>query len=861
MTRAAAVGFWKTVGLLLGASRRRSGGRQRRQQELFNNRSGANRTNWGGLGTLIGIGITAVLHGCAAYAVITAVDAGERMQIERHGKTVVSRSFLEEVQNAEVARQQVADSSSDAPDVGYADEAKDIARDDGEDKDVVEQRLRASVGAWGTGELVPRDQAEMGLVGIARSGPVATIVGALALLWWFAMVVCQGEGLELDLQRRRHPMWEWLLSHPVGASGVFFAEMISPISANPTYWTAPLFVGILYGAAQGVLQGLAAAFLIGVPITVAAACLGKALEIGAILRLPVRSRGAAIGILSWFGYAAMISMFLGSAIVSRIEVLLDGLIDAKATPDWLLLQLFLGRGADGTFSFVRGMLFCWGVSGIILVGAVIFSARSVRNGLSGAFASDNAPAKRANKAGKPTAKFGRDPLYRKEYLWFVRDRSAIVQAILIPLTVAGFQLFNMRGLVRYAGDSWNYLCGAAILFGTYFLWILGPKSLTSEGSALWIALTWPRGLESILKAKAWLWSMIASGLVIVVLLAGCWMFPASSWKIALVGIAWVFFARTMADKAVTLVTVVSDSGEPQKIPAGRRWAAQLGMLTFAIGIATQQWNLAIVGIVYSWITGEAMWENLSARLPYLYDPWSESLPPPPTLMHAMVAISIMVECASILTALILAAGGQDAIGVAQTIGYAACAVGVSLGMTHFLGERGVDPVQVWCWRDASPPDAPEESLIYRYVAADRQDVRWLVYGVGAGVLLGLLAHFYLLAIALVPAIGDMIQMSQDQMNKVPGLAVAYAVMAIAFAPFAEEYLFRGLLFRTLDRRWGGWKAVAGGAAFFAIYHPPIAWLPVSLVGAANCLLFKKSRRLAPAILLHMSYNIIVTLWV
>jgi membrane protease YdiL (CAAX protease family) len=73
----------------------------------------------------------------------------------------------------------------------------------------------------------------------------------------------------------------------------------------------------------------------------------------------------------------------------------------------------------------------------------------------------------------------------------------------------------------------------------------------------------------------------------------------------------------------------------------------------------------------------------------------------------------------------------------------------------------------------------------------------------------------------------------------------HAVMAVAFAPFAKEYLFRGLLFRALDREWGGWRAVAGSAAFFAIYHQPLAWLPVGLLGIANALLFKKTGRLAP----------------
>ncbi len=693
-----------------------------------------------------------------------------------------------------------------------------------------------------------------GLAALARAGPTAALLGSAILLWWFAMVACQGEGLELDLQRRRHPMWEWLLSHPIGAGAAFFAEMLSPLFANPSYWTTPLFVGIVYGAAQDPAAGFAAAFLVGIPVTVAAACLGKALEIGAILRLPVRSRGAVIGILSWFGYASMVSMFFGPTVMPRIAEAVGRWIEFDIDPSRSLVGLFLGLGADGDFSFLRGVLFCWAASALVIAAAVTFSARSVRHGLSGAFAADAVPARPAKRA-----KFGRDPLFRKEYLWFVRDRSAIVQTILIPVTIAGFQLFNLRVILEHAEDSWNYLAGVAIFFGTYFLWILGPKSLTSEGSALWIALTWPRGLESVLKAKAWLWSTIANAVVFAILLAGCWMFPQDAWKIALVGAGWIVFSRSMAEKSVTLVTVVSESGEAQQVPSGRRWAAQLGMLSFAIGVCTEQWGLAIVGIVYSWITAAAMWENLRARLPYLYDPWSERLPPPPTLMHAMVAISILIECASIIMALIFAVGGKDSLALAQGVGYAVCAVGVSLAVSSFLSDRGVSPARIWCWRDEEPGD--KEPWIRRYVAVDRREAGWLLFGLGGGVVLALFAQLYLSAIALVPSIAETIHASELQMQSIPGMAITYAVIAIAFAPFAEEYLFRGLVFRTLDGQWGGWKAVLGAAAFFAIYHPPLAWLPVFVVGAVNCLLFKRSKRLAPAILLHMAYNAVITLWV
>ncbi len=90
---------------------------------------------------------------------------------------------------------------------------------------------------------------------------------------------------------------------------------------------------------------------------------------------------------------------------------------------------------------------------------------------------------------------------------------------------------------------------------------------------------------------------------------------------------------------------------------------------------------------------------------------------------------------------------------------------------------------------------------------------------------------------------------------------AYASLAVHsrgfFAPLTEEFLFRGLLYRALDREWGGWRALLGSAAFFAICHPVIAWAPVGLLGLINALLFKKTGRLAPAVLLHMVYNLTV----
>jgi membrane protease YdiL (CAAX protease family) len=847
----AALGFGRTVILLLRAARRRAIGRQKRQRELMRRRTGRRSVfRWNWLGIIGALFLGVVLNGMAAFFVYSAVTEGARAAVEESGKIPVSGWFLQ------VVRKAGSQAASDPSFNSYcSSEAISISLEEGGSRTAIEDKLRASVRAHGARDLVKSGGFTSGFTALPRAGVVPAMMGSIVLFWWCVMIVFQGEGLELDLQRRRHPMWEWLFSHPVRSGAVFMAEMLSPLAANPIYCTAPLFAGMLYAFTYGPMLGLVAGVVIGIPLAIAAACLGKALEIGAILRFAPRTRGAVIGLMSWIGYASLMLFLIGTVSLRKEIVPAAHFLHPLTVVPWPWLGLFLGQ-VHGSFSFPLGVITCWGAVGVTTAAAVAFSAWGAQQGLSGNFG-------RAGMA--PTVstgskiRFGKDPLYRKELLWFLRDRSAVVQTLLIPLTVGGFQLFNMRGLLGPAQSAWNYLCGAAILFGTYFLWILGPKSLASEGPALWIALTWPRGMESLLKAKAWLWALLSSGIVVLVLLYAGWLYPADAWKVALVGVAWIFFGRSMAEKSVTLVRAPSSSGEMERPSRGRQWAASLGMLTFAIGILTQQWHIAVMGIVYSYITAAAMWENFRARLPFLYDPWSEKIPPPPTLMHAMIAISILVESGAILTGIALAAVGRANIATAQVVLYGICAFIVSLGTWWFLSNRGVPAREVWCWRRAENSNAPREPWWCGDGSHGGAFLFALALGASSGVLLGLFARGYLDVMLHFPAVADLIHKSQAQMNSIPGMHTSYAVIAVFFAPFAEEYLFRGLLFRALDREWGGWRAIVGSAAFFAVYHPLLSWLPVGLLGATNALIFKKTGRLAPAVILHMVYNAVVVL--
>jgi len=844
--------FWTNVGLLLGAAWKRSKGRQTRQKQLLQSRSGGSGTNWGGLGFLFLVLVMCGINVGAAYVVQIAVQAGQRAGIEKQGKVVVTQTFRDFAKDAERNAEETKRNLDEfLDDYAYSAEAERLQERYGGNKSAIAKKLRDVIHAHGTRDLVTRSEASPGLTALAQSSPLSEMLGSLVLLWWAVMLIFQGEGVELDLQRRRHPMWEWIFSHPVPPGAAFFSEMLTPIAANPIYWGGLLFVGFLYGFVYDLNLGILAAFVIGIPVIVATACVGKSLEIGVLLRCSARRRGAVMGLMGWLGYASMMLFFLAILLIPKIVNAALAPLEFLARLPWPSLRMFLGGAPDGNFSFVRGVVTCDLAAGIAIAGSVWFSVWGTQQGLSGNFSSaDTGPTR--TKGGK--AAFGREPLYRKEFLWFIRDRSAIVQTILIPLTVASYQAFNLRGILGHAQDAWNYLCGAAILFGTYFLWVLGPKSLSSEGTALWIALTWPRGLESLLKAKAWLWSLIATGLVVLVLSYAVFLYPESWYKVLLVGVGWFVFSRSMAEKTVTLVTVTSSSGEPEKIPAGRRWAAQLGMLTFSIGVLTQRWQLAVVGIVYSYLTAAATWQNFRARLPYLYDPWSEKVPPPPTLMHAMIAISIMVELMAVLSGILFPFMGPESRAVVMAMSYGISAVVVAFGVSHFLSGRGVTSQEVWNWKP-TPGDQAQTWQVNLF--KEWGIVRMFLLGAMGGLALALLAKGYTAVLWHIPSTAELLRKAQEAMAKIPDLKLFYMVMAVGFAPFAEEYLFRGLLYRALDREWGGWHAVVGSAAFFAIYHPPLSWLPVTLLGIANALLFKKTGKLAPAVLLHMVYNAVV----
>src|SRR5215212_7501401 len=96
--------------------------------------------------------------------------------------------------------------------------------------------------------------------------------------------------------------------------------------------------------------------------------------------------------------------------------------------------------------------------------------------------------------------------------------------------------------------------------------------------------------------------------------------------------------------------------------------------------------------------------------------------------------------------------------------------------------------------------------------------------------------------------------AEDSLSVLAG----FVVMTCLVAPLAEEFFFRGFVFRVLWERTNVPVAtIATGAAFGIVHKPGGDWIGVAvlaLLGAALCLLFWRTASLLPCIMLHSFHN-------
>lgn len=85
--------------------------------------------------------------------------------------------------------------------------------------------------------------------------------------------------------------------------------------------------------------------------------------------------------------------------------------------------------------------------------------------------------------------------------------------------------------------------------------------------------------------------------------------------------------------------------------------------------------------------------------------------------------------------------------------------------------------------------------------------------------------------------------------------IGFAAVAILAAPVIEELFFRGLVLRSILRRFGTGWAVTGSAAAFGVAHLQLLQLPALVaLGLVLGLMAVRTGRLGPGIAAHAAFN-------
>lgn len=85
--------------------------------------------------------------------------------------------------------------------------------------------------------------------------------------------------------------------------------------------------------------------------------------------------------------------------------------------------------------------------------------------------------------------------------------------------------------------------------------------------------------------------------------------------------------------------------------------------------------------------------------------------------------------------------------------------------------------------------------------------------------------------------------------------VVLIVALVVVAPIAEETFFRGVAYNAWEREYGPHRALWGSAILFAAIHgSPFLFLPILGLGLALGLLYRATRSLPAAVMLHAGFN-------
>jgi membrane protease YdiL (CAAX protease family) len=420
-------------------------------------------------------------------------------------------------------------------------------------------------------------------------------------------------------------------------------------------------------------------------------------------------------------------------------------------------------------------------------------------------------------------------------LW--RDRNLFVQTLVVPLVIVGFQIAVNAELLEAIRSSFNHAAVMAFGLGAYALLFSTVNALVVEGQAIWLLFTVPEPIERTVLRKALLWGTFASlgpTALLAWALSRAGALSAQNLLTAALVIAGVYIYAIIGAVIGSLATDLFEKEARRRIRPAMLYLFMFlaGLYGYAI-YAPVAWH-RVAMLVLSAALAYAVWQKLRDQAAYLLDP-TQSAPRRLSLSDGLVVALVFFVLQGIF-AVIFKNGTDLPPGQALVIAYAvagALVVGGSLVVFEIRGTR----VDLFTREDPR-----------------RLTLLSVLEGFGVGLFALGIGLTYTIAADLVEPLRRLKEVMPHLTQVAVGSRWWFLLLVVVFAPPIEEFIFRGLIYRGLRRTARPAVAALVSALIFAICHPPIAFVPVFLLGVLTAICLERHGRLIVPILIHAVYN-------
>ena len=748
-------------------------------------------------------------------------DPVERKRYEDMWNGYVDHLFRDEIQRSQVSEEEESGQLRQMHEVFAAKGASGFTA-------TTVGMFRVSAETW------PRD--------VEAKSMYLRVLGLIVLLWIPAMLFAALGTNNKDLGQVEWS-FEWLYTFPASARALFASKILSSSFLNPIAWVffLPFLIVVYVAGGRGWMAiplGFSAfvwvLIVVGAVATICEVTMRKFLSLSQLKNIQALST-----------VLAMVSLLLifASSVSKPLDDFLVGQAASVGALRWnpFSLPLYLGVSSATMRQIqivVLGMIaVALGSVSIALLG----SEWLTRDGLIRASGPYQGRRQTHTAASSKTWLRG---IAAHEMLLLARDRNLMVQVLIVPLLIPAYYLLTNSRIATAVGTSLRHAAMMAFAVGAYSFLNSAMPILNREDKTLWYLLCFPHSLSSILLKKAMVWAVVGltyGGVVLLFVARFSHHWQVNAWGDVFLALYGIFLYAFIASGIGILATDVLETTRRARFRTDMVYLYIVLAAMWANTIySTSLWT-KLTQLVLSTLLAVALWQKVKGISPYLLDPTQR---PPRTigLADGMIAALAFFVVQGLIT-FILQWAVPVSFAAQITIAYALA--GVIVGCTTLF----------ILWRQ-EVPGLWEKIGLASGVEGQKAPV-WqsIVQATAWGGIAALGAFTYIRVLNLVP------QWQKWKQNVELSSLFAQAerplwicALAILAAPLFEEFLFRGLIFKGLQRSTGPALAALGSAALFALIHPPISVIPVFGLGIAAALSFRRSGFLLAPIITHAVYN-------